>query len=96
MFQKKSPFDLEWEKLLKREQKFIIEREEKKVNFLNQKLSEKVPDKLQSTLDKAFVKAFGTVFQKGTDVIEKTYKKEELQQTFKINEYAPEQFCVTQ
>lgn len=88
MFQKKSPFDLEWEKLLKREQKFIIEREEKKVNFLNQKLSEKVPDKLQSTLDKAFVKAFGTVFQKGTDVIEKTYKKEELQQTFKINEYA--------
>lgn len=88
MFQKKSPFDSEWEKLLKREQKFIIEREEKKVNFLNQKLSEKVPDKLQSTLDKAFIKAFGTVFQKGTDVIEKTYKKEEFQQSFKINEYA--------
>lgn len=87
MFQKKSPFELEWEKLQKKEQKFLKEREEKKDSFLNQKLSERVPSKLQGTLDKAFAKAFGMIFDKGTDVIEKTYKKEELQKTYKINEY---------
>ena len=87
MFQKKSPFQLEWEKLQKKEQKFLKEREEKKDSFLNRKLSEKVPSKLQGTLDKAFAKAFGMIFEKGTDVIEKTYKKEELQKTYKINEY---------
>lgn len=37
MFQKKSPFELEWEKLQKKEQKFLKGREEKKDSFLNQK-----------------------------------------------------------
>lgn len=90
MFQKKSAFEVEWEKLKKKEHKFLKEREEKKESFLNQKLSEKVPPKLQGTLDKAFAKAFGMIFERGTDVIEKTYKKEELQKTFKINEYTDE------
>ena len=90
MFQKKTPFEAEWEKLQKKEQRFLKEREEQKVSFINQKIEDKVPPKLQGTLDKAFAKAFGTIFAKGTDVIEKTYKKEELQQTFKINEYADE------
>ena len=90
MFQRKTPFEAEWEKLQKKEQKFLLVRAEQKDSFLNQKLAEKVPPKLQGTLDKAFAKAFGTIFAKGTDVIEKTYKKEELQKTYKINEYANE------
>lgn len=90
MFQRKTPFEAEWEKLQKKEQNFLKEREEQKVSFLNQKLADKIPSKLQGTLDKAFTKAFGMIFEKGTDVIEKTYKKEELQKTFKINEYADE------
>ena len=90
MFQRKSPFEAEWEKLQKKEQKFLKAREEQKESLLNQKLAEKVPPKLQGTLDKAFAKAFGMIFEKGTDIIEKTYKKEELQQTYKINEYANE------
>ena len=90
MFQKKSAFDVEWEKLNKKEQKFLASREEEKDSFLNQKLAEKVPPKLQGTLDKAFAKAFGMIFEKGTEVIEKTYKKEELQKTYQINEYADE------
>ena len=90
MFQRKSPFEAEWEKLQKKEQKFLKAREEQKDSLLNQKLAEKVPPKLQGTLDKAFAKAFGMIFEKGTDVIEKTYKKEELQKTYKINEYANE------
>ena len=90
MFQRKTPFETEWEKLQKKEQKFLKEHIERKESVLNQKLAEKVPTKLQETLDKAFAKAFGTIFAKGTDVIEKTYKKEELQKTYKINEYADE------
>lgn len=90
MFQKKSPFDQEWEKLSKREQKFLKDREQKKDSALNQKLAEKVPEKLQSTLNAAFAKAFGMIFEKGTGIIEKTYKKEELEKTFKINEYTNE------
>ena len=90
MFQKKSPLDAEWEKLIKAENKFLNDRVNKKDSFLNKKLAEKVPAKLQSTLNSGFTKAFGTVFAKGTDVIEKTYKKEELQKDFKINQYADE------
>ena len=63
----------------------MANREEKKDTFLNKKLEEKVPEKLQGTLDTAFAKAFGMIFEKGTGVIEKTYKKDELQKSFKIN-----------
>ena len=87
MFRKKSAFEVEWKKLLKKEEKFLKERREKKDSILNRKLSEVVPVKLQDTLDKAFAKAFGMIFEKGTGIIEKTYKKEELEKTFKINEY---------
>ena len=90
MFQRKSAFQIEWEKLNKKEQKLLKDREAKKESFLNQKLAEKVPDKMQSTLDKAFAKAFGMIFEKGTSMIEKTYKKEEMQKTFQINEYINE------
>lgn len=90
MFQRKSAFEQEWEKLNKKEQKFLKDREQKKDSVLNQKLAEKVPAKLQGTLDKTFAKAFGMIFEKGTGIIEKTYKKEEMQKTFKINEYTNE------
>lgn len=57
---------------------------------INQLLKDKVPDKLQETLEGAFVKAFSMVFQKGTGIIEKTYKKELLEKNFEINNYALE------
>ena len=90
---KKSALDIEWRQFQKKEQKFLETRAEKKDTFLNKKLAEKVPEKLQGTLDTAFAKAFGMIFAKGTSVIEKTYKKEELQKSFKVNEYAD---CVWQ
>lgn len=90
MFRKKSALEQEWQKLNKSEQAFLQAREQKKDSILNQKLAEKVPVKLQETLDSAFAKAFGVIFEKGTGIIEKTYKKDELQKEFKINEYANE------
>lgn len=90
IFQKKSPFDKEWELLQKREMKFLKAREDKKESLLNQKLAEKVPEKLQVTLDSAFEKAFNLIFEKGTGVIEKTYRREELEKTFEINKFTDE------
>ena len=90
MFSKKTPLEREWELLLKKEQAFIQKRQEKRESFLNQKLQEKVPEKLQGTLDAAFFKAFTMIFEKGTGVIEKTYRKEELEKRYKINEFADE------
>lgn len=90
LFQRKAPIDKEWEKLVKQESKFLAARAEKKDSLLNQKLAAIVPEKLQGTLDAAFAKAFGLIFDKGTGVIEKTYKKEELEKEFKINQYTEE------
>lgn len=50
-------------------------------------IESKVPDKLQSTLDKAFTKAFSVLFEKGIGVIEKTYHKDELQKTYQVNKF---------
>lgn len=82
MAAKKSALDIEWWQFRKKEQKYLANRGEKKDTFLNKKLEEKVPEKLQGTLDTAFAKAFGMIFEKGTGVIEKTYKKDELQKKF--------------
>ena len=87
MFQKKTPYQKEWEKFVKKEQKYLDKQKEKKESFLNQKLEEKVPEKLQGTLDTAFAKAFHLIFEKGTAVIEKTYRKEEIETQYQINEF---------
>ena len=90
MFRKKSVLEKECHKANKREQSFLQAREQQKQSFLNQKLAEKVPVKLQETLDIAFAKAFEVIFEQGTGIIEKTYKKDVLQKEFQINEYANE------
>lgn len=90
MFPKKTPHQKEWEKFIKKEQKYLDKQKEKKESILNQKLEEKVPEKLQGTLDTAFAKAFYMIFEKGTGVIEKTYRKEEIEKQYQINEFANE------
>lgn len=90
IFQSKSPLQQEREKLEKEERRFLEKRMAKKESFLTQKLEGKVPEKLQSTLDAAFAKAFQVIFEKGTDVIEKTYNRERITEDTKIREYANE------
>ena len=87
-FQKKPAITKEWEKLQKEESKFLSGRVAKSDSKLNKKLAEVVPEKLQGTLDAAFAKAFGLIFEKGTGVIEKTYRKEEMEKAFQINDFA--------
>ena len=58
LFDKRTPLQKEWDKLEVQEQRFLQKRSEKRESILNQKLEEKIPPKLQKTLDTAFAKAF--------------------------------------
>lgn len=90
LFDKRTPLQKEWDKLKEQEQRFLQKRSERKDNILNQKLEEKIPSKLQETLDAAFGKAFMLIFDKGTGVIEKTYKREKLEQDYQVRQYTAE------
>ncbi len=90
MSSRKTPKEKEWQRLEKKENAYLSKKIEKKDSKLNQLLQNKVPEKLQSTLDAAFAKAFSLVFEKGTGIIEKTYNREEMQKSYQINEYAAE------
>lgn len=86
-FQKKTPWEKEWELLEKKEKKYLEKRAEKKESALNRFLEEKIPQNLQEKLDIAFSKAFGVIFDKGIGIIEKTYKKDELKKSYQVDAY---------
>ena len=86
--EKKTPWEKEWEELCRREQRFLARRREKKDAFLSRKLEEKVPQRLQERLDATFFRAFRMIFEKGTPVIEKTYKKKEMEKAYQVDVFA--------
>ena len=86
-FKRKTPYEKELAALLKKERRFLKTRENKKESFINRKIARFVPKKLSGTLDAAFAKAFGLVFEKGTKVIEKTYNRKSLEIDFYENDY---------
>lgn len=83
-----SPFEKELKKLQKQELAFLNKYSEKDESKLNRLIEDKVPDKLQHTLEIAFIKAFTCVFEKGTTAIEKTYQKNRILEDFDVNLYA--------
>lgn len=83
-----SALEKEQKKVEKDEREFLNKQLNREDSKLNTFLEDKVPAGLQSTLDSAFAKAFHTVFEKGTDFIEKTYRKEEIEKDYKVNAYA--------
>lgn len=85
LFKRKTVLDKEWLRMQKQEQKFLQSRMDKKENALDARLAQKVPKRLRETLDAAFSKAFTLVFEKETGVIEKTYRKDRLEQDFDAN-----------
>ncbi|MBR5123425.1 MAG: EcsC family protein [Anaerotignum sp.] len=87
----------EWKRLLLKEEKMLFSAENKKETKLDRKMKEisgmieeKIPEKLSATLDAAFYKGFLLIFEKGTGVIEKTFKGEELQLEFQVNDFRVE------
>lgn len=87
---KTTPWKKEWDSVLKTEEAYIKKGAEKKSSMLNRLLEEKVPAKLRETLETAFEKSFQLIFEKGTGVIEKTYKREEIDRQFKVNSFSLE------
>lgn len=87
---KKTAIEKEWTALKKFETRFLKRYSEAGQSLLYQKLEKVVPERLQSTLNLAFCKAFQLVFEKGTPLIEKTYRKEQQEYKYKLNAYAAE------
>lgn len=87
LFGQKTPMEKEWQLLRKQEHSFWEQQKKRRENALTVKLEEKIPANLQSTLNTAFTKAFQLIFEKGTDLIEKSYPVEERKQRFQINDY---------
>lgn len=87
---KTSPWQQQWDRLIKEENSYLKRNAEKGASNFNFALEEKVPQKLQDTLQSAFRKAFELVFEKGTHIIEKTYQRDALERSYKINRYAIE------
>lgn len=67
---------------------------ERKSIWGNRPFEKKIPEKLQSVLTASFIKAFEVIFGKGSFVIEKTYNKKNLENSYKINDYSA-QLCQT-
>ena len=51
-------------------------------------LEKKVPEKVYRSLETAFSKAFSVVFTQGVGVIEKTYNRQNLEETHSVQDYA--------
>lgn len=69
------------EKVEKQEQKYLNQKEnalQKKKKAFSHTLEQKIPLKLRKSIQNAFYKGFLVIFEKGTDVIEKTYDKEKI------------------
>lgn len=71
----KSPIEKELDALRRNENSFIKKRLERKERSLENLLSDKMPAKLEASLDSAFTKAFHVIFSKGTGLIEKTWHR---------------------
>lgn len=82
--------------LEKHEQKFLNQTDSPfmKSNFspMVNKIQDKIPAKLQSTLDAAFYMGFHLVFEKGSSLIEKIVNKEKIEIEFDLNNYAIEKY----
>ena len=83
-----NPVEKELQRLEKQEQAFLNKYSDKSDSKINKMIEDKVPEKLQETLERSFAKAFNLIFEKGTGIIETTYKKEQIIEDYDINMYA--------
>lgn len=78
-------------KLNKKEEKLINKKEgyiKTKLNPFTKKIENVIPKKLEDTLENAFYKGFKIVLEQGSQYIERSYNKEEIEFEHEINDYA--------
>ena len=85
---KTAVLERELSRLEDREARYIKAGMEKKNSAVNTLLAEKVPEKLQTTLDGAFAAAFKLMLEKGTGLIELGCGRNAREKQFKIDSYA--------
>ena len=81
----KTVLQREIEGLRRAERRFLrkqLNREPTKLDLL---LEDKVPPKLEATLDKAFSKAFHLIFSKGSTIISKTFSTDKIIDEFEAD-----------
>lgn len=83
-----SPWEKEYRRVWRQEEKFLSKYEEKEPSALQVKLEELAPERVVETLHAAFVKAFGLVFEKGAGAILRAGKIEEKRETYQLHQYA--------
>lgn len=83
-------WEKEWASLIRKESAYLNKNFIKNENWVQRKFSEKVPDQLEDTLFNAFSLSFKAIFENGTTAIERTMKMKDLENQYKINEYAYE------
>lgn len=81
----------EWRLQGLKEESFLVRHVMDKTPKWVSLVERKVPETLQNTLEAAFTKAFVTVFEKGSGLIEKTYRKDKQISRFKQNKWEMEQ-----
>lgn len=87
---RKNHWEKEWDNCLKKEISYLNKNYARKENYIQKNWANKVPTELENALYNAFALSFKTIFEKGTIAIEKTMKLDELENNYKINNYAYE------
>lgn len=87
-FIKKSPVTLELEKIEKEEKRLEQRALSHTEPGWKEALTARIPPKMSENLQKAFCMAFRTIFEKGNLLIEKTYRRDELEKDFKVRDFS--------
>ena len=87
-FIKKSPVTLELEKIEKEEKRLEQRALSRTEPGWKEALTARIPTKMSENLQKAFCMAFRTIFEKGNPLIEKTYRRDELEKDFKVRDFS--------
>lgn len=72
-------------RLRRAETRYVRKFQNKQPSELDRLLEDKVPEKLESTLDAAFLKAFDLIFSKGSALISKSFSNDKLIQEFEAD-----------
>ncbi len=85
---KKSPVEKELERIAREEKRLKKQAMEYHAAKWKETLEQKIPSRIHTNLQKAFCMAFELIFERGTNLIEKTYSKDTIEKEFQIHDFA--------
>ena len=88
----KTPWQRAYRSVWRREQQYLARYETRRVSPLDAKLEELAPESLLETLHAAFSKAFSTVFEKGTGLIDRAGRQTQRRAACRVRQYAADQW----